>query len=365
MSDRNPGAVIIGTGFGVVTHVRALRAAGFDVLALVGRDSQKTAERAAIANIPLALTSLPEALALPGVDAVAIATPPHSHAEICLQAIEAGKHVVCEKPFSADALEAQSMLDAAQDRGVVHYLGTEHRWDTGQALLTQSIRNGDIGVPRMVTQILQVPLLHEAEAEVPLWWGDVEQGGGWLGAYASHQIDFMIDLFGEFAGVSASLAVLSEHDWTADDSFSLHFRTHSGVDGIMQSSIGAIGPPLIHFRIAGSNGTLEMSGDRVWLYDKSGKKELLPPQELLNETPEPADSALMVTAYDKLHANGSDLSPYTKLYRSFRADIFGEAHPTSVRPATFREGMAMQQVLDAVRQSASERRWVDIGSKSD
>lgn len=81
MSDPNPGAVIVGSGFGVVTHVRALRTAGFDWLALVGRDSQKTVERAALANIPLALTSLPEALALPGVDAVAIATPPHSHAE--------------------------------------------------------------------------------------------------------------------------------------------------------------------------------------------------------------------------------------------------------------------------------------------
>ena len=73
MSRDNLGAIVVGTGFGILTHARALRAAGFDVVGLVGRDPEKTAERAKGAGIPNALTSLSEALALPGVDVVAVA----------------------------------------------------------------------------------------------------------------------------------------------------------------------------------------------------------------------------------------------------------------------------------------------------
>ena len=113
-SENHFGAVVFGTNFGVNTHVAALRNAGFDVKALVGRDPEKTKTRAEWANIPLALTSLEEALAVPGVDLVAISTPPHTHAEISLAAFKAGKHVVCEKPFSRDITEAQEMLEAAR-----------------------------------------------------------------------------------------------------------------------------------------------------------------------------------------------------------------------------------------------------------
>lgn len=78
------GAVVVGTGFGCITHVRALRAAGFEVRALVGRDPGKTAQWAALFGIPTASTALEEALALPGEDAVTVATPhPRSSDDGC------------------------------------------------------------------------------------------------------------------------------------------------------------------------------------------------------------------------------------------------------------------------------------------
>src|SRR5579862_2266113 len=94
------GAVVVGTGFGCVTHVESLRRAGFDVVALVGRDQQRTAERAAAVGVANPVTSLADALARPGADVVVVATPPHTHAPLVLQAVGANKHVVCEKPFT-------------------------------------------------------------------------------------------------------------------------------------------------------------------------------------------------------------------------------------------------------------------------
>src|SRR5262249_60385055 len=133
-SERELGAVVVGTGFGCLTHTRALRAAGFAVRALVGRDARRTAERARRFEVPHASTSLGEALALRGVDAVAVATPPHAHAPIVLEALASGKHVLCEKPFARDAAEARALLAAAERARVVHLLGTEFRFAPAQAL---------------------------------------------------------------------------------------------------------------------------------------------------------------------------------------------------------------------------------------
>jgi Oxidoreductase family, NAD-binding Rossmann fold len=121
-TERGPaiGTVVVGTGFGCLTHVRAFRAAGFEVLALVGRDPDRAAERAKRFEIPHALTSLAAAVSLPGVEAVTIATPPLSHAPLALEAIAAGKHVVCEKPFARDAPQGREVRDAAEAAGVVH-----------------------------------------------------------------------------------------------------------------------------------------------------------------------------------------------------------------------------------------------------
>src|SRR5690348_12474442 len=109
------GAVVVGTGFGGRVHVPALRAAGFDVVALVGTDADRTKRRATRLGVPHACTSLSDALALGGADAVTIATPPDTHAALAIEACDAGRHVICEKPFALDSAEATAMLAAATD----------------------------------------------------------------------------------------------------------------------------------------------------------------------------------------------------------------------------------------------------------
>jgi predicted dehydrogenase len=360
MADEKLGAIVVGTGFGVLTHLRALRGAGVEVKALVGRDPAKTRDKAAKVGVEHACTSLDEALALPGVDIATVATPPHSHEEIVLKAIAAGKHVLCEKPFARDAAAARRMLAAAEKAGVVHMIGTEFRWSTGQALANRVIHAGVIGEPRLATFILNVPVLADPNAEVPGWWSGEENGGGWLGAFASHVLDQLRTLLGEFSGVSASLSLVSDRDWTADDSYTIHFRTKAGVDGILQSSAGCWGAPVICSKVYGSTGTLSIEGDNVRIDSASGSRLVDVPEDLVNPAAIPADPAFMKTAYDHLHAPGFDLAPYTKLCAAMRDRILGREIPDDPRPGTFEDGVAGQIILDAIRLSNRDQRWVEI-----
>ena len=89
--------------------------------------SMPTAYKASKLGIPHACGSLEEALALPDVDAVTIATPPHTHFELALAAVQAGRHVLCEKPFTTDAAQAAQLVDARERAGVVGALGHQFR----------------------------------------------------------------------------------------------------------------------------------------------------------------------------------------------------------------------------------------------
>ena len=174
--ERSVGAVVVGTTYGVITHVRALRRAGIKVLGLVGRDPDKTKSRAERMGVPNAFTDLDQALNLAGVEIFAVATPPRSHAPITLAAIAAGKHVLCEKPFALDAAEARAMLDAAEAAGVVHLLGTEFRFTTTQTALARILASGVIGEARCAIFVRFLPSLIDSSIELPTWWESTSGG---------------------------------------------------------------------------------------------------------------------------------------------------------------------------------------------
>ncbi len=166
--------------------------------------------------------------------------------------------------------------------------------------------------------------------------------------------------FGEVHAVSGTLTLVSERAMTAEDSFTVQFRTHSGVDGIMQSTAGAWGPPVFATRIAGTRGTVWVDFDTVSIADRDGTRQVPVPDDLVLPPPDPPPGDLLVTAYDQLHAFGIDLPPYTRLYRTFADLVGGRPVPNDPKPATFADGVADMAVLDAIRKSDADRTWVKI-----
>lgn len=344
------GAIVVGTGFGTRVHVPALRAAGFEVHALVGRDAERTARRAERLGVARALVDLDEALALPGVDAVSIATPPSTHAEIAVRAADAGRHVLCEKPFAIDSTEAEAMLAAAERAGVTHLVGHEFRWAEDRATVWRLLQAGTVGHPRFATFVSYVPLVADPDAKVPPWWFDAASGGGWLGASGSHVVDQIRVWLGEFAEVSARLSITSDRAEVAEDSFTVRFRLTSGVEGVLQQTASAWGPLAGMTRIAGTTGTISVEGTDVWLSSTAGTHRVDVPEDLaLPASGEQSD--------DPRHRfTHLELGPYTKLCEVLRAGVEGRPLPEwpAVPIPTFVDGVACMRVLDAIRRSSAD-----------
>jgi predicted dehydrogenase len=343
-----PRAVVVGTGFGCRVHVPALRAAGFDVAALVGTDPEKTARRAERAGIEHACTSLQDAVGFDGVEAITIATPPHTHAELAIAAVEAGCNVLCEKPFAMNAAEAEAMLAAADAAGVCHVVGHEFRWASDRATVGRAIADGCIGEPRLATLVSYVPLVANPSARAPHWWFDPGAGGGWLGASGSHVVDQIRTWLGEFAEVSARLNVVSARTGVAEDTFTVRFRLESGVEGMLQQTAAAWGPLAGMTRVAGSRGTIWIDGDEPWIADAVGTRRLEVPADLVLPGP-PAESDDPRHRFTHL-----ELGPFTRLCEVLRAGVEGRPLPDAVPVPTFVDGVAEMRVLDAIRGSAAQ-----------
>jgi predicted dehydrogenase len=355
------GAVVVGTGFGCYTHVRALRHAGVSVRAIVGRDPAKTAERARLFDVPRACATLAEALEVPGVDAVTIATPPHTHAPLAREALAAGRHVLCEKPFARDVDEARDLLAMAERAGVVHLLGTEFRYDAGQALLARAVHDGLVGEPRLATWLMHVPMLADPDAVVPDWWADAGAGGGWLGAHGSQLIDQIRVTLGDFAGVSASITHVVERPMTADDGFVVHFRLQNGCVGVLQST-ASDRAVVVETRVTGSTGTawIEGVGDTVRVADGAGVRTLPVPDALRSDPAPPLPEGAVSTTYEHMITFGVEYGPYTRLAAAFRDLMLGRP-ATGPQPATFVDGVAQMAVLDAARRSAGGGgTWIEV-----
>jgi len=347
-----PSALVVGTEFGCRIQIPALRAAGFDVVGLVGTDAERTKRRAEINGVPLAFTDLDDAITCTRAKVVAIATPPHTHGPLSMIAISRGCHVLCEKPLAKDTSEARAMLEAADRAGVVHMVGHEFRWSPERAILARAIAEGLIGKPKLALFVNYMSLVASPEAKMPRWWFEKDAGGGWLGASGSHLVDQVRSTLGEFESLSAALPMVSAREEAAEDTYIVRFKLANGIEGILQQTAGAWGEGANMTRVAGTQGTVWIEGSTVKIADRNGTRDLPVPSDLMLPSLSSEDPA----AARRLPAA---LGPYTRLCEALLAAMEGRAAATAVAAntavpvPTFADGVACMEVLDAIRQSAA------------
>ncbi len=353
---------IVGTSFGCRVHLPALRAAGFDVVALVGRDLDRTRGRAEQFGVPLGTVDLDEALAAlgDGPRAVTVSTPPDAHVEPVLAALAAGAHVICEKPFALNAADAERMVAAADAAGTVALVGAEFRWTPTDALISRLVHQGAIGEPGLATFVQHSSLLgsglHAAFNEE--WWLDPDRGGGIINASAFHYVDRFTTWLGPVASLSASVQVIDDQrPGHVEDAYTMLFTFESGATGLLQQCSVARGVPGRTCRVVGSRGSTWADGDDVWMADDEPARLVEVPDDLVPlPAPDPVD--------DPKHAFTTiELPPYTRLAERFRDLIEGmPVSPDAPPSPTFAEALAVQRVVDAARLSAAEGgRRVELG----
>jgi predicted dehydrogenase len=347
---------IIGASFAKAAFLPALRhTADAEVVAIASARIESAQSAASEFDVPHAYDDWEAMLAAHDFDLVCIATPTFLHAPQTLAAIEAGAHVLCDKPTAMNADEAARMLEAAETAGRIHMIDHELRFNPNRMRIAELIADGSLGEIRHV-DITNVGSTWANPASRPQddWWSLAEKGGGRLGANGSHQVDLLRWWLGEVAWVSGAAPVMvpdrvgrdTGEPWTAtaDDVAYFSAEMESGtVAQVIMSGVAAhnMGNST---RIFGSEGTLTLNNDdeRLFFARAGGAFEEITVPDANADLP----------GVNPGIWNVSVVSLMRELCGAIR-----ESRPLQ-RGATFEDGLANQQVLDAVKISGSERRWV-------
>lgn len=195
---------ILGSGFGTRVTAPALRAEGWEIRGLFSRRLERAEEIAAKLEIPHYTDNYRALVARDDIDAVVVSTPTSTHHEIALAALEAGKHVLCEKPFAADLEQAREMAQAARSSKLTMMCNFEFRYSDHRLHITRLLADGLIGVPQSATATLY--FARPMAAAALDWRSRLDMGGGALNEHGSHYFDALRLWMGEITSVSAHIA---------------------------------------------------------------------------------------------------------------------------------------------------------------
>jgi len=225
---------------------------GVDLVAVAARDLGRAQASASEWGADRAYGSYEELIADPDVDAVYIGTPASLHREWAIAAIEAGKHVLCEKPFAANADDARLIADAANGSDVVVMEAFHWRYHPYAAQTRELLDSGVLGRIGRIEAVFDIP-----EGRIPrddIRW-DLSLGGGAtmdLGCYPIQWVRFAAGADPDV--VSASTVCPVEG---IDASLTAELRWPSGVTGSIASSMIADGDRVVaYLKVIGELGTM-------------------------------------------------------------------------------------------------------------
>jgi scyllo-inositol 2-dehydrogenase (NADP+) len=176
----------------------------------------------------------------PNVGLVVVGTPPSAHTEPVLAALEAGKHVVCEKPFALRAADGDRMIDLAASRRLVLTVFQSRRWDPDFIALREVARSGSIGEPFYLESFIG-----GYDHPCDLWHSHEPISGGTIYDWGSHYFDWILQLFPETVRmVEAQAHKRVWHDVTNSDQVRVDLTFASGAQAsFLQSDIAAARKP--------------------------------------------------------------------------------------------------------------------------
>jgi predicted dehydrogenase len=361
------GVAVVGYSFMGRAHSHAWRSVGafYDVppvrqQVLVGRDEQSVKEVAPRYGWAEAATDWRTVVERDDVDIVDICTPGNSHAEIAIAALEAGKHVLVEKPLANSVDEGEAMVaaaSAAAERGVCSMVGFNYRRVPALALARDLIATGRIGAVRQVrAAYLQDWLADEA---APMTWRLRREsaGSGALGDLGSHVVDQVRFLLGEpVTSASGHLRTFvaertgdgGPEPVTVDDAAWATLTTASGAVASLEVSRMATGRKNgLTIEVYGSRGALFFDLERLnelHVLDGPGNGTSGARRVVVTE----ADHPYVGAWWPPGHVLGWD---HTFVVQA--SEFLGAIGSGAAGSPSFADGLAVQRVLAAIEDSAA------------
>jgi predicted dehydrogenase len=342
--------VIAGYGLaGSVFHAPFVAATdGLELTAVVTRDPERREQLAREHPGVAAVDRLEDAL--DAADLVVVAAPNRFHAPLARTALDAGRHVVVDKPLAVTAADARDLVDRARTAGRLLVPFHNRRWDGDFLTLRALADEGRLGtVMRLESRFERWrPAIKEGA------WrerGDAGEGGGLLLDLGSHLADQAVQLLGPVAAVYAELASRRPGAEVEDDVF-VALEHASGAHSHLWASVVAahLGP---RFRVLGDGAAYVVEG--------------LDPQEgRLRAGMRPGDPALGEVApeHDGRLVAGEESEPirtlrgdYAAFWQGLVAALRGEGPP----PVLAEEGAGVVALLEAARESARRGQVVRLG----
>jgi len=242
---------ILGAGGIARLQVSDMKAHGFDIVAVGARDLANAHAFATEFGIPAAHGSYAELAADPRVDAVYVATQHPWHAAAARVVLEAGKHVLIEKPFTMNAAEARDIVDLAASKNLVVLEAMWTRW------LPHMVRIREILAEGLLGDIRTVMVDHDQKIDHIERLVRLELGGGALLDLGCYPVSFAWDVLGAPSSVSAHSTMLATG---VDAQTSILLGYASGAHAVLHTQLDAVGPN--RAAINGTAGRIEIDG--VW-----------------------------------------------------------------------------------------------------
>lgn len=353
---------LVGVGWGALVHLPAFQAVpGYDVVALCARTRERldpVAQQFGIEDVSTDWTSFVQR---DDLDLIVVATPAATHREMVLAALDAGKHVLCEKPLAANAADAQAMVEAAEKSGKLTATCFELTWTPDRLPVTNLVADGYVGQPYFVRLTQSAAYWHPSHRAQSPWMYDLSAGGGYLNGMVVHDIDWVCRMFGEPVSVCAdvrnSISEVVLRDGTtakvtADDTSVVLLRMASGALVELSSSVVGAHTSGWRFEAFGAEGTIVCTGGRgrqslqgARADDPGGLAELNIPERTVagGATFPDRGSTAMVKAQALML---EDWLP------AFNGGVG--------RAPTFTDGWRAQRIIEAARASSAGAGWVEL-----
>lgn len=363
MNNNKIGVAVIGTGFG-----EKIQIPGFqhhprtEVIAVYNPNLNKAKAIANQYHIPYGFDNLHKILSLPEVQAVSISTPPFLHYDMAKAALEAGKHLILEKPMTMDVREAKELYHLAESKSLVAIADFEFRFVPAWQLLAEYLTQNYVGNVRLIK--VDWLVTSRANPDRPWnWYSLKDKGGGALGAIGSHAFDYISWLFGSVEKLCGHLscAIPERPDPTAngqlkpvdaDDTCLIMLELANKIPCQVNLSSVTYQGRGHWIEIYGEKGTLVLGSDNLKDYVHGFKLFAAPVDKPLKEVEIPKR-----LAFPQVFTDGR-LAPFIRIIDRFVESIdIGKSLAPSLK-----EGVYSQLLIDLTHKSHQNQQWVKVPS---